>query len=533
MAIPIPVLLLQADEEFTIVSANDAFCTALSRRRESLEGKPVFDAFPCSQNGDACKTTNALRETLLKSSESGAPQQLTDQEYAIRKEGSTTPERHFWTIDCRPINTVEGRVGFIACTVHDVTERHLIRKRSAERNVNESLQHQETAHEAQLASDATNGMLHAIIDAAQVGVFLLRPVRNEEGNITDFSFDMANRMLAAYVGQTPDAMEGGLASAWFPGYKANGLFDKYRQTAEIGTTHRFEFHYDGDGIDVWLDIMSSKVNGNVLVTFTDFTAMKNLQRRLEEHIAELRSSNTNLEQFAYVASHDLQEPLRKVKSFGDMLQARYGEMIGDSGADLITRMQSAAARMGTLIDDLLTYSRASVKPNDLTVIDANKVLDGVLLDLERAIQQQKAIIRKDKLLPVVGKETQIGQIFLNLISNALKFHKPDQRPEIAITSDTTKGKESGVRVSPEDLEKDFQLIRISDNGIGFDNTYKDRIFQIFQRLNNRSDFPGSGVGLSIVKKVLENHGGYIDANAEPGKGAEFSILLPLIQAEVY
>lgn len=532
LAIPLPVLLLQATPEFKIISANDAFYKAISQPRASLVGVPVFDTFREGLNNDEIHEVAALRTALIKTVETGQSQQLEAQTYTIKSVDSDGCEPRYWTLYCAPVKDPEGKVLYISIIAKDVAEEYLIKKRSAavERNVNESLQRLETAKETSHATDEANALMHAIIDTAQVGVYLLTPVYDDAGQISEFRFDMVNRLLASYVGQTPDKMKGSLSGEWFPGYKKNGLFEKYRQTAETGATNRFEFHYNEDGLNVWLDVMTARVNNNVLVTFTDFTAMKNLQRRLEEHVAELRSSNTNLEQFAYIASHDLQEPLRKVKSFGDMLQARYGELLGDSGADLIGRMQSAAARMGTLIDDLLTYSRASVKPNDLTVIDANKVLDGVLLDLERAIQQQHAVITKDKLLPVIGKETQIGQIFLNLISNALKFHKPDQRPEIHIASTTTKGKDSGMRLSPEDKEKDFQLIRISDNGIGFDNSYKDRIFQIFQRLNNRSDFPGSGVGLSIVKKVLENHGGYIDANAEPGKGAEFSILLPLLQA---
>jgi signal transduction histidine kinase len=191
-------------------------------------------------------------------------------------------------------------------------------------------------------------------------------------------------------------------------------------------------------------------------------------------------------------------------------------------------MQSAAARMGTLIDDLLTYSRASVKPAELNVIDPNKVLDGVLLDLERAIQQRQAVIYRDRLLPVAGQATQVGQIFSNLIGNGLKFHRPGVPPEISIRSSVKSGRESGVAVSANDADKMFQVIRIMDNGIGFDNSYRERIFQIFHRLNSRSDFPGSGVGLSIVKKVVENHNGYIEAESSPGEGATFTVLLPMV-----
>lgn len=369
-------------------------------------------------------------------------------------------------------------------------------------------------------------LLEAIFDTIQAGIFLFTPVYNEGGAIMDFRFRMANKMLTAYVGQTPNKVIGTLGSEWFPGYKTNGLFEKYSDTALTGNTNRFEFHYDEDGINVWLDIMSTNVGGEVLVTFTDHTSMKQLQRRLEEHVEQLQNSNSNLEQFAYIASHDLQEPLRKIKSFGDILHNRHAAQLGTEGTDLIGRMQSAASRMSTLIEDLLTYSRASVKPAVMKVMQTNKVLEDVLFDLERPIQQHKAIIKTDKLAPVAGQATQIGQIFLNLLSNALKFHHPARQPEINITSRMVTGRDSGLFISTEDAGKKFQLIRIQDNGIGFDSAYRERIFQIFQRLHNRTEYPGTGVGLSIVKKVVENHNGYIEADAVLGEGAKFYILLP-------
>ncbi len=253
-------------------------------------------------------------------------------------------------------------------------------------------------------------------------------------------------------------------------------------------------------------------------------------RKLEDHVEELRSSNTSLEQFAYIASHDLQEPLRKVKSFGDMLQLRYQEKLGPEGSDIIARMQSASLRMSTLIDDLLTYSRSSVKPAEQSIVDTNKVLDGVLLDLERNIQQRGATIFRERLHPVVGHATQLGQVFSNLLCNALKFQRADVPPEIRIQSSVQRGKDTQLALNVADRNKNFQVIRISDNGIGFDNAYRDRIFQIFHRLHSRTDFPGSGVGLAIVKKVVDNHHGYIEAQAEPGKGATFTVLLPMVEA---
>jgi light-regulated signal transduction histidine kinase (bacteriophytochrome) len=273
------------------------------------------------------------------------------------------------------------------------------------------------------------------------------------------------------------------------------------------------------------------VGDEVLVTFTDHTSLKNLQRRLEEHVEELRSSNANLEQFAYVASHDLQEPLRKIKSFGNMLQGRYGQNLGAEGGDLINRMQSAANRMSILIEDLLTYSRVSVKPAQMKVLQTDKILEEALFDLERLIHQKAAVIKADKLAPVAGQATQIGQLFQNVLSNALKFSHPSRKPEIRISSEMVTGQAAPIAVARADAARLFQMIRIRDNGIGFEPGYKDRIFQIFQRLHNRSEYPGTGVGLSIVKKVVANHNGYIEADAIPGEGTTFTILLPAVVRE--
>jgi signal transduction histidine kinase len=529
---PVPLVMLKADApKFTISTANEAYCSVTGRSTATLVGKSLFDAFP-TKPGDAEHMDGSARikASLIRVVESGKPDEIKYQKYEIRQDGNDAFEVRYWNISSTPITDESGRVTDIIHSVTDVTHEFQLKEKAqeAERRKSEFEASLETAREEIQQADESNTLLHAIIDGAQAGIFLFTPLYDEKGRITDFRFALANKMLAAYVGQTPQTVTGALGSEWFPGYKTNGLFERYSRTAMTGNTDRFEFHYEQDGINVWLDIMCTKVQDDLLVTFTDYTALKNLQRRLEEHVSELRNSNANLEQFAYVASHDLQEPLRKVKSFGDMLANRYGEALGASGADLISRMQSAAARMSTLIEDLLTFSRASVKPRELEVIDTNKVLDGILFDLERVIQQKKAVIHRDALLPVAGQATQVGQIFLNLISNALKFQAANVPPEISITSSVIKGKDAGFWMSSQDMDRSFQLIRIQDNGIGFDNAYRDRIFQIFQRLNNRSDYPGSGVGLSIVKKVVENHGGYIDATSEQGKGSTFSILLPIV-----
>jgi signal transduction histidine kinase len=518
---PVPSVVLSSDEELRVLNANRAFTVLSGMDLGQLQHKRLGEIFLSSVPGEA--SVRKIESSLLEARNSLKPSQIRGHHFHISGSDGE-PLVCQWDTLCVPLLNAEKQAVAMILQVEEI-----VACVNDDTNGAQAKQEIESLRQQKEEASETAHLLQAVVDTAQAGMFLFEPVYDEARTLTDFRFRMANKMISSYVGQQPDALIGELGSRWFPGYKINGLFDKYSDTFLNGNTNRFDFHYDNDGIDVWLDIMSTPVNGDVLVTFTDFTSLKTLQNKLEDHVEELRSSNASLEQFAYIASHDLQEPLRKIKAFGDMLQSRYQEAVGKEGTDLISRMQSAASRMSHLIEDLLTYSRVSVKPGKLEVIDTNKVLDGILFDLERMIQQNKAELQVDKLAPVAGQETQIGQVFLNLITNALKFHKPDQPPQIRIESIITTGRESGMNVNQEDAGKQYQLIRVTDKGIGFDMQYRDKIFQIFQRLHGRTEYPGTGVGLSIVKKVIENHNGYIDAKAEPDAGAAFSILLPVVR----
>ncbi|UFH56764.1 ATP-binding protein [Spirosoma sp. KNUC1025] len=372
--------------------------------------------------------------------------------------------------------------------------------------------------------------LQTVIDTSQTGIFLFSPVRNKAGEVVDFRFRVANRQLASYVGQEPDAVIGALGSRWFPDYKTNGLFEAYRKAYITGESQRFDFHYNADGINVWLDILATKMGDEVLVTFSDYTPLKQLQQQLENSVADLQRSNKNLEQFAYVASHDLQEPLRKIQAFGDIVQAQYAPEIGESGADMIRRMQSAAARMQVLIKDVLTYSRIATKRETIGSVDLNELVNNVLLDLETAIADKQANVAVEPLPTVQGDAAQLRQLFQNLISNALKFTMPNttKLPVVQLTSRQVSGRELTEMMLPSvEADQLFHLIEVIDNGIGFDPNQAERIFQVFQRLHSRSEYQGTGIGLAIVQKVVENHNGYIAAEGRPGKGATFRVALPV------
>lgn len=371
------------------------------------------------------------------------------------------------------------------------------------------------------------GRLAAIFHTSQSGIFTFRPERNEAGEIIDFRFVIANPTFAAYVGQTPEALEGALGSTYFPGYLHNGVFDMYKHTYLTGETQRKNIHYFVDGLDLYLDLLSTRLHDEVLVTFSDYTPLQKTQLQLEKSIEDLKRSNANLEEFAYAASHDLKEPIRKVHVFSDRLKNLLSERMDSHEKGLFERMENAARRMSTLIDDLLAYSHLSTRNDSLEEIDLNQKLVKVIDDLEVIVEEKKATIRVEPLPVIKGLRRQVQQLFQNLVGNALKYNMPGIPPDILIRSRLVLGRDVPVNVALQDLNREFHLIEVKDNGIGFEQKDADRIFQVFQRLHGNHEYKGTGIGLSIARKVAANHEGYIWAESEPGKGATFFVLLPV------
>jgi PAS domain S-box-containing protein len=323
------------------------------------------------------------------------------------------------------------------------------------------------------------------------------------------------------------------------------VLDNVRTTGESFTFHEKEvpIHTAQGRVLVFLNITCQSIKdesgaaSKIIMMVTDATDTVLAKRSIEEVVekrtqelknvnATLERSNKDLEQFAYIASHDLQEPLRKVKAFGDMLSKRYSEGLGPEGLDMIKRMQSASERMSALINDLLSYSRVSNRPTEFEQVNLNVVVAEVIQDLEAVVKAKQATINTEYFHPAFGDELQLRQLFQNLLSNALKFAKADVPPVVTITASLTIGMESGFELPSKQNKKLFQLIEVKDNGIGFEQQYAHKIFQLFQRLHGRSDYPGTGIGLSIVQKVVENHNGHIMATSEEGIGTTFRILLP-------
>ncbi|MGF1478492.1 MAG: GAF domain-containing protein [Cyanophyceae cyanobacterium] len=254
-------------------------------------------------------------------------------------------------------------------------------------------------------------------------------------------------------------------------------------------------------------------------------ANQQLQLKVEEQkrtAAELRNfaqrveqSNRELQDFAYIASHDLQEPLRKIAAFGDRLMTKYGHLLPQQGVDYLERMQSAARRMHKLINNLLDFSRITTKAKPFTAVDLNKVIQEVLLDLEIQIARTGGTVKVDQLATIEADSSQMYRLLQNLLSNALKYSRPDEPPR--------------VRIRGHQLNEQYQIF-VEDNGIGFDEKYLDKIFTIFQRLHDRTTYEGTGIGLAICRKITERHGGTITARSQPSQGATFIVTLPIKQS---
>lgn len=257
--------------------------------------------------------------------------------------------------------------------------------------------------------------------------------------------------------------------------------------------------------------------------------MKSYQRELQDNITLLNKSNLELEQFAYVASHDLQEPLRKISTFSDRLQLKYKQHLPEEASQLLERMVSAVGRMRVLINDLLQFSRAGrISPESIAQVDLNTVISEVLADLDVPLQEKNAKVHTDQLPVIEGSHTALHQLFQNLLSNSIKFSNPGRPLEIGITSEVIKGEDTGF--AKENKWNDtFVRITLTDNGIGFDQAYAGRIFLIFQRLHGMSEYQGTGIGLAICKKIADTHHGHISALGHPGRGSTMTVILPFKQ----
>jgi PAS domain S-box-containing protein len=283
-----------------------------------------------------------------------------------------------------------------------------------------------------------------------------------------------------------------------------------------------------DGSTFWGSIVITALHDekNNVIGFTkvtrDLTERKAAEDLIKQHAAELEIKNMQLEQFAYIASHDLQEPLRKIQTFVQVLENKVDDE--QTRKRYFSKIHSSAKRMADLIQSVLNYSRLAQPGELLALADLNNILENVMIDYELLITERNAVITHDPLPVIPGIPLQLSQLFANLLSNSLKFSR--EEPRINVAFRTLEGHELKNMFASADGAKEYIELVFSDNGIGFDQLYADRIFTIFQRLNSREDFAGTGIGLALCKKIVQNHNGFIYAKSAAGKGASFFVYLP-------
>jgi signal transduction histidine kinase len=261
-------------------------------------------------------------------------------------------------------------------------------------------------------------------------------------------------------------------------------------------------------------LVKGKVDGELLVRSIRYAIeRKRSEMEIRAYAAKLEKVNEELQEFAFVASHDLQEPLRKIQAFGERLKLKYEASLGEDGRDFLERMQKAASRMETLIQDLLKYSRVATRTKPFVKINLLEPIKQALSNLERSVEETGGRVFIEELPSIDMDKGQMCQLFQNIIGNALKYHRPGVSPII--------------KIYPTPCDEGLCCIAVEDNGIGFDEKHAERIFRPFQRLHGRSSYEGTGMGLAICRRIAERHGGSITVSSTIGKGSVFTVILPV------
>ncbi|HSH18071.1 MAG TPA: ATP-binding protein, partial [Candidatus Saccharimonadales bacterium] len=478
--------------------ANPFYQKVINRTEQQLLGRTIREVFP-EMSGQG------IYEVFDGVSETGKPFVANEFPATFDRSGLGRPEQGYFNFVAQPIKDDKGNVERILIHAIEVKEQVLARQR-----VKESEEHFKT-----FANNIQN----------------LAWMAESDGGIYWY-----NQQWYDYTGSNFEEMQGwGWDKVHHPEH-IDRVIQFIKKAWKLGETWELTFPLRGaDGQYRWfltrayaVKDESGKVvrwigtNTNIDEQMKAEAALKEMNATLEQRVngrteelvaanKELSRSNIELQDFAYVASHDLQEPLRKIISFAGLLESDYKKELPDEAQVYVTGLQKSSIRMRTLINDLLNYSRVTTKAQPFSRVDLNFTIKEVIDDLQSRIDETSATIKIGKLCSIEADPLQIRLLLQNLVSNALKYKKADVAPIIKITSKITSGN---------------CIISIEDNGIGFDEQYTDRIFTIFQRLHGRTTYEGTGIGLAICKKIVDRHDGTITAKSKEGEGSTFIVTLP-------
>lgn len=488
---PLPIMVRTEDGEVTMVNQTWKDISGYSKE----EIQTVNNWLRLAYGEDAPKMSNLVSNTF----------HITERtkigEYKIKTKFGT---ERTWEFFVAPLGKSPDGKKLIITIANDITEKKDIENKLIQdlKFIKES--EQEILRQ-KIEAEELRDFNSKILESAPFGV----AVYEDTGQCT-----YANESFAVTIGAKKESV---LAQNFYSisSWKDSGLFDLAMNTLDNEEVSLKELSFTstfGKELNVDCRIIPFYSSGrkNILVIFQDISERKRHERSIEFALEELGRSNKDLEQFAYIASHDLQEPIRMIKSYTQLLEVYKNNLSNKKSEEFLGFISEGASRMQQLINDLLQYSRISIKPKPFESVDLNGVLSNVLDDLKIKIAEEKASFIYNNLPVVRGDRTQLRQVFQNLIQNSLKF-RSDKNPVIKIESEK---------------QNNSWVISIADNGIGIDKEYFEKIFVIFQRLHGRDRYPGTGIGLALCKKIIEHHGGQICVVSEPDKGTIISFTLP-------
>ncbi|MGN6420434.1 MAG: PAS domain-containing protein [Pseudobacter sp.] len=500
MQSPIAMTIFRGTD-FIIENANRTMLDSIWRMHESdVIGKKALDVFPELKKQKFPALLQQVFETGVPYRESEAFAIVVDQSF-------------YFDYEYAPLRDREGKVTGILITVYDVTEKVITR------------QHVEEARERlQLAVEATNLANwdldlrdYTILHSAQMIEIMGHP----PGTVLTHQ-QMRSQLLPEDQPVLLKAMETALQSGIYQ-YEARIRIPN-GNIRWVKTQGKVVFNESGEPL-------------KMLGTLRDITEEKSFSLALENEVRErtqelalkneaLEKMNAELNSFAYVSSHDLQEPLRKIRIFAERITETELQNLTDKGQDYFHRIEKAASTMQTLINDLLSYSRTSNADRVTEIVSMNKILEEAREELKEVFEEKKALLHSDDLGQGRIIPFQFKQLLINLLSNSLKFAGQGRQPVINLRHEIIMGTE--IPNTTAVPQQQYHHFMYTDNGIGFDNQFRERIFEIFQRLNSKEKFNGTGIGLAIVKKIVSNHQGFIEAHGERDKGAQFDIWFPVL-----
>jgi PAS domain S-box-containing protein len=503
MESPVPKAILKG-KDMVVEIANEALLKNIWRKKEEdVESKKIFDIFPELRAQKYGKLLHEVYTTGKIHSES---------ESLLLINGNEGEQKFYIDFEYAPMREADNAISGIKITIIDVTEKVEARKKIQE-------------SEKRFRS-LTESIPQLIWETDEKGNALFA-----SGKWLEYTGIQPSREVEWKTVIHPDDFEENI-KVW-------------SQSLATGKPYKTDVRVlRKDGNYRWHSVIGEPVlnKDNKIIkwvgAFTDIQTEKAFTQELEKEVTartkeleqknvELEQMNKELQSFAYISSHDLQEPLRKIQTFATQIIEKESQNLSDSGKDKFQRMQNAAQRMQTLINDLLSYSRTNIQERKFEKVNLSQIIEEVKEDLKEELEQKEAIIESNESCEVSIIPFQFRQLLYNLASNSLKFSKPDIRPVIKITSKIAKGSDLDHDALSKDIE--YCHISISDNGIGFEPQYSKKIFEVFQRLHGKMEYTGTGIGLAIVKKIVENHNGFITAKGEQNKGATFDIYIPVIQ----